>query len=115
VFTGELAGNGRNIYAMINLDAGSEDSNPENNILQIRMPAAPVSQFPAFTSVRKLATGALRVTTTGNSDAPYAIQASTNLVNWITLTNWTFINPSSIIMNNETRSYPQRYYRMIAK
>ena len=65
--------------------------------------------FPKITSAKVLPNRAFQLTV--ESGCPFRIEASTNFVNWVTLTN--VLNPPPVFVFTDTTAtnFAQRYYR----
>jgi hypothetical protein len=66
---------------------------------------------PQFVSPTTYSNGVVRLTLQVTPNVSCDVQASTNLINWVTITNVTSALPLVIITDVQAGSYPQRYYR----
>ena len=66
---------------------------------------------PHITSPAFLSNGGLQLTLSGDTGRNYQILASTNLVDWVVLTNMTATGPSTTFTDSAASSYPCRFYR----
>jgi GH25 family lysozyme M1 (1,4-beta-N-acetylmuramidase) len=76
-----------------------------NALLSLQAPAAP--QFQSITA----AGGVLQITFTGDPYWNYAIETSTNLLTWTTLTNFTGTNGVFIFSPGSATAAPQQFFR----
>jgi hypothetical protein len=70
-----------------------------------------VTNRPMFSSAVVLSTGVVQSTVTG-AIGPIAIEASTNLFTWITLTNIIVTNGDVQFIDSSATNCPQRFYRV---
>jgi len=68
-------------------------------------------QAPAITSLTRLANAQFRMTLTGSSNSPTAIQATTNFTTWTTLTNLLLTNSNGSYTDALTTNLSMRFYR----
>ena len=75
-------------------------------ILQFSLP-------PELGPVKLLSSGAAQVTMTAPAGQTYAIQASTNLNDWLTITNVALANVSGQFADPAARNFSKRFYRVV--
>ncbi len=68
----------------------------------------PRLDFPTW-----LENGRFQMTFHGQPAISYAIQASSNLLGWLTITNFTFGTTGLPVVDSEANSFPNRFYRAI--
>lgn len=68
---------------------------------------------PALGPVARLSTGAAQVTLNGEPGRTYPIQASTNLTDWLTITNLTLVRASGEFVDPAASNYSRRFYRAV--
>jgi len=64
-------------------------------------------------SPTRLGNGQFQFLFSGDDQIPYAIQASSNLVNWISITNFTSSTNAVTILDTNAASYSRRFYRAV--
>jgi hypothetical protein len=74
-----------------------------------------VPMQPTLGSVGFVPGGAARVTLTGLPGQTYSIQASTNLQQWLTITNVTLTTPAGQFVDTSATNFPLRFYRAVAQ
>ena len=79
-----------------------------------RVPAYSESAPVAFTAISKRPRFSLSVRFAGFPGETYAIQASTDLVHWVTLGSTTATSEGVIQFDDrESAKYPSRFYRIV--
>ena len=78
--------------------------------------AVPVGQVaaqvpPQFGAVRLVSGGGVQLTLMGGVGQAYTVQASTNLVNWVAITNLVLSTDSGQFTDHPATNCPQRFYR----
>ena len=68
---------------------------------------------PVLGPVVLLSTGAVQVTLTGVAGRTYSIQASSDLTNWLTITNVDLTDPPGQFVDPAAAGFSQRFYRAI--
>jgi uncharacterized repeat protein (TIGR01451 family) len=86
-------------------DPNPDDNNVSSSVTVTAPPAPPVISSPVFAGPNSF-----QLTVTGNPGYPTVVQASTNLVNWVSLYTNT---PTFIFTNLITTNYPVRFYRAV--
>jgi hypothetical protein len=64
---------------------------------------------PLVRPVVLLSSGAAQVTLTGLAEQTYPIQASTNLTDWLTITNLVLTNTSGQLVDSSATNLPWRF------
>jgi hypothetical protein len=80
------------------------------SILQSAVLATPALGLPNM-----VPSGGARLTITGKPGRPYSIEASTDLLHWVNLTNVTLRTPSGTFVDPSVAGYSHRFYRIIPK
>jgi len=80
--------------------------------------AVPLSQVqspvaPQFGAVGLAPGGGVQVTLTGGVGQTYTVQASTNLVNWVAITNLVLSTGSGQFTDYPATNCPQQFYRAV--
>jgi hypothetical protein len=70
---------------------------------------------PLVRPVVLLSSGAAQVTLTGLAEQTYPIQASTNLTDWLTITNVALTNASAQFIDPSAPNFRQRFYRAVVR
>jgi uncharacterized repeat protein (TIGR01451 family) len=96
-----------------NVSANTLDPNPAEDsaslTFNVSVPALP----PQLGSV-VVSNGTFQLTVTGQSGQEYIVQASTNLINWVSVyTNPPPYNSPFTYTNSSTASYPALFYRVV--
>ena len=68
---------------------------------------------PELGAVRLVSGGGVQVTVTGGMGQTYTIQASTNLVNWVAITNMVLSTGSGQFIEYSVTNCPQWFYRAV--
>lgn len=121
-FTNVVAGNVTNItisgltegttyyFAATSYDAAGDESGYSDEVMYTatnQIVASAATLAPAVSSVA----GQFSFTVSGAAGSQYVVQASTDLINWITL--GTNVSPFTMVDSNAA-AYPHRYYRAYA-
>ena len=77
-------------------------------ILQTRL-LSPLRLEP----IRSLPDGVFQINVTGSGGAIYGIEASTNLVDWLLLTNWVSTNTVMQFIDTGAANFNRRFYRAV--
>ena len=87
-----------------------------NIVLNVHLPGSVVaSNNLAIASGRFLANGQFQLTVTGGATGQgYALRASSDLVNWITLTSGVIADSSLQLSDPAATNHPARFYRLTA-
>jgi subtilase family serine protease len=64
--------------------------------------------------VRFLPNGSFQVAAYGVVGAQYALQASSNLVNWVVVSNFTMASLPTYVVDTQARQFQRRFYRLAA-
>jgi hypothetical protein len=80
--------------------------------------AVPLSQVqppvvPQFGAVRLVSGGGVQLTLTGGVGQTYNVEASTNLVNWVAVTNLVLSTGTGQFTDYSVTNCPQRFYRAV--
>jgi hypothetical protein len=67
---------------------------------------------PQVTSRPAISNGTIRLFVSANFGRSYDLQTSSNLVNWVSLTNWLNQQTSTNFLFNNSANSPQRFYRI---
>jgi uncharacterized repeat protein (TIGR01451 family) len=97
---------GGSILNSVNVAANEEDLIPANNSAQ----ATTTVTVPATLS-GSFSGGYFQLTVTGESNAKYVVQASTNLTSWVSLSTNTSATGTFTFIDTTTPAPQQRYYR----
>ena len=74
--------------------------------------ATPVA--PQLGAVRLISGGGVQITLTGGVGQAYTVQASTNLVNWVVVTNMMLPSGSGQFTDYSVTNCQQQFYRAVA-
>jgi hypothetical protein len=77
-------------------------------LTQVQLPVV-----PQFGAVRLVSGGGVQLTLTGGVGQTYTVQASTNLVNWVAITNLVLATGSGQFTDYSVTNSPQRFYRAV--
>jgi hypothetical protein len=113
IWTVPSLGNGLTLFAVVNGGTNSLDFNSQNNVMQATIQPNIAVVNVLLGPVTLLSGGVLQVSMMGLAGQTYLIQASTDLVNWTTLTTLTLTNGTGQFTDPATASYPQRFYRAV--
>jgi hypothetical protein len=113
IWTVPSLGNGLTLFAVVNGGTNAPDLNSQNNVMQATIQPNISMVNVLLGPVTLLPGGVLQVSMTGLAGQTYLIQASTDLVNWTTLTTLTLTNGTGQFTDPATASYPQRFYRAV--
>ena len=69
---------------------------------------------PRLAEPLRLANGQFQLMFYGQDQLHYALEASSNLVNWVSITNFTATNNPMLLIDPSASSYPKRFYRAVA-
>jgi hypothetical protein len=108
-------GNGLSLFAVVTGGTNALDFNPQNNALQLTIQPNITQVNVELGPVLLLSGGAVQVGVTGLAGQTYPIQASTNLVNWDSLTNITLTNLSGQFIDLSATNYNRRFYRALVQ
>ena len=100
-------GRGTNGFVQLSNDAG--DVGKVVLADAVRFAFAPAA--PRFDLITVLPDGRVRLTLSGDTGFTYALEASTNLVNWLTLTNLANLGGTVEFIDAEATNLLARYYR----
>ncbi len=104
-------------------DDGTEESGGAVARIRLYAAAMPAGQValldrvdcgcapPQFVPPTTYSNGVVRLTLQVTPNVAYAIQASTNLINWVTITNVISALPQVTIADSLAGNYPRRFYR----
>lgn len=70
---------------------------------------------PEFTTNHWLPDGNFSMLLAGGCSANYRVEASTNLVSWLEVTNVSTTNGTAVITDLEARNFPVRFYRAVSE
>ncbi len=65
-------------------------------------------------SFARLPNGDFRLAVVGEIGAPCRVEVSSNLVHWVTLTNFTTLDSNSIVTDTEAAAHDVRFYRVLS-
>jgi len=57
--------------------------------------------------------GGFQITVNGQIGQAYTLQASTNLVNWVSILNFTCTNSPMYVVDTQAKNYSRRFYRLV--
>jgi hypothetical protein len=77
-------------------------------LTQVQLPVV-----PRFGAVGLVSGGGVQLTLTGGVGQTYTVQASTNLVNWVAITNLVLATGSGQFTDYSVTNCPQRFYRAV--
>jgi hypothetical protein len=69
---------------------------------------------PQFGQSQMLSNGSIQLAIFGEYNGTYALQTSTNLVDWVTLTHFTCYGSPAYITDPAASAFSQRFYRLLA-
>jgi uncharacterized repeat protein (TIGR01451 family) len=113
IWTVPSLGNGLTLFAVVNGGTNAPDLNSQNNVMQATIQPNISVVNVLLGPVTLLSGGVLQVSMMGLAGQTYLIQASTDLVNWSTLTTLMLTNGTGQFADPATASYPQRFYRAV--
>lgn len=91
------------------VSSSTPDPNPDDDTIASLVTVA-VPPVPPVLSGFSFGTGGFRLTVTGDSNYPTIVQASTNLINWVSIYTNT---PTFTFTNLVSPNYPMRFYRAV--
>ena len=98
-------------YAIVN--ANTPDPNPDDDFAQATINAGTIPP-PQLTNSIVNINGTFQLTVNGQPGQEYIVQASTNLINWVSVyTNPPPFNSPFTFTDPNASSYPDRFYRVI--
>ncbi len=104
---------GSNFVNFAIVSATTPDPNLDENSASVTFNVSSVAQPIQFTNL-VVSSGAFQFTVTGQPGQEYIVQASTNLLNWVTVyTNPPPYNSPFIYTNSSAASYPALFYRVV--
>jgi len=74
---------------------------------------APTSAQPVFGSAGFLSDGRFQLSLNGEDGWNYRLDASTNFIDWQSLTNFTYTNGPLVLRDSNAAIYPYRFYRAV--
>jgi hypothetical protein len=87
----------------------------KTNNLSAPVPGAAVlpSQNPRLAGSGFTTNGGFRLAVYGQQGQAYTLQASTNLVNWVSLATFTCTNAPTYVVDSAAKNYSRRFYRIV--
>jgi YD repeat-containing protein len=100
---------GFNPFRIVARDASINQNRATNDVVFIR--AIPSNQPPAVVGASMLSSSQFATTLAGNLGTTYGVWASTNLADWMLLTNVTLTNWVQQLVDMDAYNYLYRFYR----
>ncbi len=99
---------GMNPFTLVVTDSGSPNLSATQTFnVTVNLPAPPTIQPASFTN------GQFSFNITGASGPDYLVQASTNLINWITIATNNAPTPPFLWSDPDTNLFTRRFYRIL--
>ncbi len=74
-----------------------------------------VPDRPALGPITLFSSGTVQVSLSGSPGWTYSIQASTNLTDWLNITNLALTNTCGQFVDPAATNFPQRFYRAVVQ
>jgi hypothetical protein len=93
-----------------NSDGGLFETDTSDNFLSVPVQLGPTA--PIIADARFLTNGVIELAVYGVVGSQYSLQASTNLLSWAVISNFTMVAAPTYVVDPQASSFQQRFYRL---